>query len=182
MNSQKRFEYYHKDIKQLKIDIFFRLLFSVLFLVAFVWQFISMAILSIDKSLSIMHGVVAAIVLISSLLLCLVTMSYAFKDFRIIAAIKMKGKCVSSVQILFRADKKGFLWLYNLLMQFLTLMTSLVLVASVTYSILQVAFMSTISYYMPLLLTICVAGYNSIYHVRDEILTQQTVHEQQPLY
>ena len=33
MNS-KKFEYFHKDIKQLKIDIIFRMIFSTLFLIA----------------------------------------------------------------------------------------------------------------------------------------------------
>ena len=129
-----------------------------------------------------MQGVVAAIVLISSLLLSLVTMSYAFKDFRIIAAIKMRGKCVSSVQILFKTNKTSFLWLYNFIMQFLALATSLVLIGCITYSILQVAYLSTISFYMPLLLMLCVASYNAIYHVKDEIYTQNNVNEQQPLY
>ncbi len=182
MNS-KKFEYFHKDIKQLKIDIIFRMIFSALFLIAFVWQMVSMIIVSIKDSLSIMQGSVATFVLITSLVLCLVTMSYAFKDLRIIAAIKMRGKCVSTVQILFKVDSKSsFLWLYNFIMQFLTIVTSLVLVACVTYSILEISYFSTISFYMPLLLTLCVASYNSIYHIKDEITTQKTVNEQQPLY
>lgn len=178
----KRFEYFHKDIKQLKKDIAFRVLFSFIFLVTFVWQIVAMVTVSIKGSLSIMQGVIAAIVLICSLMLCLVTMSYAFKDFRIIAAIKMKGKCVSSVKILFKTEKTSFLWLYNFIMQFLTLATTLVLIACVTYSILQVTYLATISYYMPFLLMICTSGYNSIYQVRDEILTQKNVQQQQPLY
>lgn len=182
MNS-KRFEYFHKDIKQLKIDIIVRTIFSFLFLATFVWQIIAMVLASMKDSISIMQGVITVIVLVCSLLLCLVTMSFAFKDLRIISTIKMRGKCVSTVQILFKVDsKKSFIWLYNFLMQFLALMTTLVLIACLTYSILQVAYFSTISFYMPFLLMICVASYNSIYHVKDEITTQKTVNQQQPLY
>lgn len=178
----KTFEYFHKDIKQLKIDIIFRIIFSLLFLACFIWQIISMILVSINGKLSIIQGISAAFVLVGSLLLCVVTFSYAFKDLRIISAIKLNGKCVSSVNILFKTNKNSFIKLYNLLIQFLTLATTLVLIACVTYSILQITFLSTISFFMPLLLMLCVAGYNAIYHVKDEITTQNTVQEQRPLY
>lgn len=178
----KKFEYMNKDIKQLKIDIAFRILFSSLFLAIFVWQFIFMILYSTKGLLGPAQAIVSAIVLISSLLLCLIIFFYAFKDFRIIAAVQMEGRCVSSVQILFSTKKSGFMRLYSYLIQLLTLATTLVLVSCLTYSILQVAFQSTISFYMPLLLMICVSGYSSIYHIKDEILTQNTVQEQQPMY
>ena len=179
---RKNFEYFHKDIKQLKIDITFRFIFTALFIATFAWQIVSMVMEQINGGLSLMQGVVGAIVLISTMLLSLATFSYAFKDLRIISAIKTRGKCVSTVSILFSTKKTGFVKLYNYLIQFLTLVTSLVLVACITYSVLEVAYLSSISYYMPMLILICVAGYNSIYHVKDEILTQKTVQEQAPLY
>ncbi len=179
----KRFEYFHKDIKQLKIDIIVRIIFSILFFATFIWQITAIILEEINGSISILQGSIAAIVLISCLLLCLVTMSFAFKDLRIIAAIKMKGKCVSTISILFKVDsKKSFIWLYNFLMQFLAIVTSLVLIACITYSILEITYLSTISFYMPFLLMICLSSYNSIYHIKDEITTQKTVQEQQPLY
>ena len=178
----KRFEYFHKDIKQLKIDIGFRIFFSVLFIACFIWQMVLTITTSINGSLSFMQGIVSGVVMVTSMVLCLVTFSYAFKDFRIISAIKMNGKCVSSVSILFSTKKAGFVRLYHYLIQFLTLAVSLILIAGITYSILQVTILSTISFYMPLLLTICVSGYNSIYHIKDEITTQNTVQEQRPLY
>lgn len=178
----KKFIYVHKDVKQLKIDIAFRILFSALFLGIFVWQFTAMVMYIVKNKFSNVHGVVAAIVLISSLLLCLITFFYAFKDFQIIAAVKMSGQCVSSVSILFSTRNNSFIRLYNYLIQFLTLATTLVLIAALTYTILQITVLSTISFYMPLLLMICVSGYNSIYHIKDEIRTQETVQEQTPLY
>ena len=178
----KTFEYFHKDIKQLKIDIIFRMIFSSLFLACFIWQIISMIVIAVNANITMLQGITSAFVLIGSLMLSVVTFSYAFKDLRIISAIKLNGKCVSSVNILFKTNKSSFIKLYSLLIQFLTLATSLVLVACVTYSILQITVLSTISFYMPLLLMMCVAGYNSIYHIKDEIRTQNTVQEQRPLY
>lgn len=175
----KKFEYFHRDIKQLKTDIIFRCVFSALFLGIFVWQLISVFI---NKNITSVQIVVSVIVLVSSLLFSAMTFVFAFKDLNIIATIKETGKCVSSVQILFSTNKTSFMRLYNLLISFLTLVTSLVLVACITYSILQVAFISTISFYMPLLIFICLSGYNAIYHIQDEIRTQQNVQEQQVLY
>ncbi len=181
MNS-KKFEYFHKDIKQLRIDICFRLFFSALFLALFVWQMITTGMSAYKNDLSLFQGIISAIVLVSALLLFLVTFSYAFKDFRIIAAIKMQGKCVSSVNILFSTKKSGFIKLYSYLIQFLTLGTTLIFVACLTYSFLQVTVLSTISFYMPFLLMLCISSYNAIYHIKDEINTQNTVQEQRPLY
>lgn len=178
----KNFEYHLKDVKQLKIDIAFRLFFSVLFVAIFVWQFASMAILSGQKSLSTMHLIISVIVLFSTLLLFLATFAYALKDFRIISTIKSKGKCLMPISILFQSKKRGFLRLYYFLIQLLTFATTLLLVGCLTYSILQVAYLSSVSFYMPFLMMICISGYNSIYHIKDEIHTQETVLEQQPLY
>ena len=178
----KIFEYYHKDIKQLKKDIAFRIIFSCSFLAIFVWQLISMILRGLNGNLTITQGAIAAVILITSILLCLVTFSYAFKDLRIIASINMTGKCVSSVKMLFSTEKKGFMNLYKILIQILTLATTLILIACATYSILEITFLSTVSFYMPLLFLICMSGYNSIYHIKDEITTQKTVQQQQPLY
>lgn len=178
----KIFEYYHKDIKQLKVDVAFRIVFSCFFLAIFVWQLSSMIIRGLNHNLTASQGAIAAVVLITSILLCLVTFSYAFKDLRIIAAINMTGKCVSSVKMLFSTEKKGFMNLYSILIQLLTLATTLILIACITYAILEITFLSSISFYMPLLFLICMSGYNSIYHIKDEITTQKTVQQQQPLF
>lgn len=181
MNS-KKFEYYHRDVPQLKKDIVVRCFFSVIFLATFIWQIANIITENSKTSPSIMQIIVSVIVLISSLILFCIVLLYAFKDFRIIGAIKMQGKCVSSVNILFSTKKSGFLKLYSLLIQFLTLATSLVLIACVTYSILQIAYLNSISFYMPMLLLICMSGYSSIYHIKDEIHTQKNVQMQQPEY
>lgn len=181
MHNPKRFEYQHKDIGYLKKDIVFRTIFSVLFIGIFVWQIVNMfmGLTSTTKNLEI---VVSIIVLLSCLMLSFVSLTFVFKDFRIISAIKNNGKCVSSVQILIQTKKRSFIKLYNLLIQFFTLVTSLVLIATITYTILEATVLSSVSFFMPFLFMICISGLNSIYHIKDEIYTQNQVQEQQPLY
>ena len=176
MNS-KRFEYSNKDIPYLKKDIVYRSFFTIMFLIVFVWQFASMIQTAMDESLVILQVCSSILVFITCLLLSFISFIYIFKDFRIIAAIKMNGKCVSSVQMLIRTNKKSFLWLYNILIQFLTLVTAIILICSITYTILQVTYMSTMSYYLPFLMSICLSGFNSIYHIKDEMHIQETVQE-----
>ena len=177
MNS-KKFEYQHKDIIGLKRDILFRSLFMILFLGVFVWQFIMM----FTTKLTVANSLVSASVLVTSLMLMSLSLMYIFKNFRIISAIKINGKCVSSVQVLIKTDKKSFIKLYCLLTQFLTLATTLILISSLTYTILQATYLSTVSFYMPLLMLVCVSGYNSIYHIKDEIKTQKTVQQYNATY
>ena len=178
MNS-KKFEYTDRDLSYLKKDIIYRTIFALLFLIVFTWQFISFFKASITKSTTTMQIVVAIIVFVCCLMLTFISLLYIFKDFRIISAIKRNGRCVSSVQILIKTNKKSFVWLYSLLIQFLTIITAIVLICSITYSILQIAYFSTISFYLPFLITICISGFNSIYHIKDEMHIQNTVQELQ---
>lgn len=173
----KKFEYTNKDIGYLKRDIVMRAFFTLIFLAIIIWQFVMVIMTAINDSLSTLDYVLSSITIITCLLLALISFVYSFKDFRVISTIKMDGRCVSSVPILIKTTRKSFLWLYNLLIQFLTLVTTLVLVASITYSILQYTYFSTISFYMPFLVMICLSGYNSIYHIRDEMNTQKAVQE-----
>ena len=176
MNS-KRYEYTHKDIPYLKKDIFFRALFAILLVAVFIWQFVSLIYLTITSSMTIMQIASSCLVIFCSLMLAFISLMYALKDFRIISAIKMNGRCVSAVQMLIRTNKKSFIWLYSVLIQFLTLITSLVLICSIVYTILEVTYLSTTSFYLPLLFMICISGFNSIYHIKDEIHTQNFVQE-----
>ena len=176
MNS-KRFEYTHKDIPYLKKDIIHRAFFAVMFLIVFIWQFISMIQTEITDSLTILEVSSSVLVFINCLLLSFISLLYIFRNFRIIAAIKMNGKCVSAVQMLIKTNKRSFLWLYNLLIQLLTLITSLTLICSATYAVLQATYLSMISYYLPFLVAVCLSGFNSIYHIKDEMHVQNTVQE-----
>ena len=174
MNS-KRFEYVHKDLSMLKKDILFRTIFGALFLAIFVWQFVMVVMDTITQSMITLKIISSVIVLISSLMMSLLSLIYIFKDFKIISVVKTRGKCVSSVSILIKTTKRSFIKLYDILMKVLLLIITLVLIASVTYTILQVSYLSFISFYMPVLFLICISGYNSIYHIKNEIKTQEMV-------
>lgn len=176
MNS-KRFEYTTKDIPYLKRDIFFRALFAGLLIAVFLWQFIAIIYKTATSSITIMQIASSILVILCSLLLAFISFMYAFKDFRIISAIKLNGRCVSAVQMLIRTTKRSFIKLYSYLLEFLALITSLVLICSIVYAILEATYLSTTSFYMPLLFMICISGFNSIYHIKDEIHTQNHVQE-----
>lgn len=180
--NRKKFDYFEKDIKPLKKDIFFRCVFAVLILATMVWQSYSFITGYKNGGLSTLKIIVAGIVIITGAIFFLTLLSFVFKDYRIIGSIKTNGKCTSSVNILFNTDKTSFIKLYEFLMFFLSLSTGLVLVAGVTYSILEVAYFKTISFFMPMLILICLASFSSLYTIKDEIRTQRIVQLQSPKY
>ena len=175
--NNKKFEFTDKDIPYLKRDIVVRTIFSVLFISIFVWQFIMMVQTYTKASLDVLKITSSLIVLICSLMLSFISLMYVFRNFRILTSINEHGRCVSYVQMLIKTNKRSFIWMYGVLIQFLTLVTSLVLICSLTYSILQVAYMSSISFFLPFLLMVCVSGYNSIYHIKDEMHIQNSTQE-----
>ena len=174
MNS-KKFEYVHKDIPMLKKDIIFRTLFTTAFFAIFVWQFVMVIMQMIDKNMSILKIITSSLVLISTLMMAIISFVYIFRNFKIISVIKTRGRCVSSVSLLIQTNKKSFINLYDLLMKCLIVVISLILISSITYTILQVAYLSFVSFYMPILFLICLSGYNSIYHIKNEIYIQNMV-------
>lgn len=173
----KTFEYTHKDIPNLKKDIIIRSIFSFLFVAILVYQFVMMVLITLNGKLNTIQTCVSVIVIASCLMLSYISLMYVFKSFRIISAIKTRGKCISSVRLIVDTRKKGFVWLYRLLTQILTLLTFLILISAITYSILQITYTSTLSYYLAFLLLICVSGFNSVYHIKDEIRVQNQVQE-----
>ena len=175
--NNKKFEFTNKDLTHLKKDIALRTVFSVLFIAIFIWQFANLISSYLKGSLDVLKISATLIVLICCLMLAFISLLYVFRNFRIITTIKEHGRCVTSVQMLIRTHKKSFIWMYGVLIQFLTLITSLVLICSLTYSILQVAYLSSTSFYLPFLLTVCVSGYNSIYHIKDEMYIQNSAQE-----
>lgn len=180
--NRKKFDYFEKDIKPLKKDILFRCIFAVLILATMAWQSYSLITGYMDKSLSTVKIIVAGSVVFAGALLFLTLLLFVFKDYRIIGTIKTNGKCTSSVNILFNTEKTSFIKLYEFVMFFISLSTSLVLVAGVTYSILEVTYFKTISFYMPMLVLICVASFSALYTIKNEIRTQRIVQLQSPKY
>jgi len=180
--NRRKFDYFEKDIKPLKKDIFFRCVFAVLILATMAWQSYTLIVGYMDKSLSTLKIIVAGMVVFSGAIIFLTLLLFAFKDYRIIGAIKTNGKCTSSVNLLFNIEKSSFVRLYEFLMFFLSLSTALVLIAGITYSILEVTYFKTISFFMPMLVLICLSSFSSLYSIRDEIRTQRLVQLQSPKY
>ena len=182
MNS-KQFEYQNRDIPFLKKDVLFRLSFFGLFFAIFIWQFVSLIIkLASKEDVNIVMIVASTFVLLFSILFCFVSIMYAIKNVKIIKAVLKDGRCVSSVNFVFDTKKASFVKLYSIINQILTLVTALILVASITFAILQATYNNTISFFMPCLAIICVSGFNSVYHLSTESKIMQTVQQYNNLY
>lgn len=172
MNS--KFEYHVKDIPFLKKDVFFRFLFFVGFLALFVWQTSITLIESIHENFNIFMLIVSGIVLIASLFMMLISMLYAMKNLRTISIIRKRGKCVSVVPLIFNTKKHSYIKLFQFINAVITLASIAVLVSAVTLTILNISY-STSTFYLPLLFLVCLAGFNSVFHIKNEISTSQFV-------
>ena len=178
----KKFEFANKDIPFLKRDIIIRLIFTALFTILFIWQFVALFVAQAHNALSTTKIISTICVLLLSLLLAMLGFLYSFKDIKIMNAVKKRGTCVSTVDILFSTKKNSFIKLYEIVTQVLAYVSLFVLLCSITYSILQIAYFSSISYYMPILVLICLAGFNSVFHIKSEIKTIETVREYHSYY
>lgn len=173
----KRFEYFSKDVPFLKRGLFFRFLFFVLFMAVITWQITSMIVIHSQKGLSIPEIISGVTVILLSLLLGLISIAYVFKNMKVIEAIKKHGRCICSVPMLINIKKNSFIRLYSAISFVLALLALVVLLSSLTYSLLQAAYYATVSFYLPLLVLISVAGFNSVFHLKNEIQVLTTVQE-----
>lgn len=178
----KNFEYLNKDIPFLKKELLFRSIFAVMFFAVFLIQFISMIKLLISQTLNIGMAISTTVVLLTCALFCLISIVYMLKTLNIIKTINNQGRCVSSVDILLNTKKDSFIKLYSIVCDILALVASIVLVCSFTYAILQASYYATTSYYLPLLVTISLSAFYSVFHIKNEIKTVQTVNQYNSIY
>ena len=178
----KKLEYQHKDIPFLKKDTIYRILFMSLFFVIFIWQLVSMFIYYFNNTLTSLMLIISICVLLTSLMLTLIGLFYAFKDMNIINQIKHKGKATRVISIISDNKKGSFLRIYNVLSKFICFMMFIVLVCGVTYSVLEIIYYSSITFYMPILILFAISGFNSVYHIKAEMITIQNVQEFNSLY
>jgi len=179
----KRFEYLNKDVPFLKKDVTSRLLFSLLYFAIFVWQFASIVIKSINKiNLSTAMIVASVFVLLVTLMFGALSLLYCFKSLKILSVIKKNGRCVSSVEILFNTEKTGFMKLYSFITEVLTIICSIVVLCSIIYAFLEMAYFASISFYMPVLVVLCCCGFYSSYHIRAEINIVKNVQMYNSIY
>lgn len=178
----KKYEFDVKDKNLLKKDIGFRFVFIALFLSAFIWQFAMLLISKTKNELDFPKILVAFLVIFTSLILIIIGMMYISKELKTLDKIKHHGKAVESRSILF-SDKKGsFLKLYKFLCEFIAVVMLLLLVCCFTYSLLEFIHYSTVSYYMPLMLLITLTGFNTVFHINNELTTIKTVREFNSIY
>lgn len=180
--NQKKFEYTNKDVPFLKKHLFFRSVFTFMFLAIFVWQLLSILIGKDISKLNIGEIIISGAVLLTSLLMAFISLMYVFKNFRIVSNIKKRGKCVSTVQLLFDPGKAGFLKFYRVINYILTLLSVIILVVAATHSILEIKYYHSISFYLPLLITMSLCGFNSAFHIDEEIKIAETVHLYHSIY
>lgn len=179
----KKFEYLNKDIPFLKKDILFRLTFAILYFAVFCWQFASVVIKILNNEEINIGMIIATIsVLLVSLLFAGISIMYALKSHKVLSVIKKKGRCVSSVEILFNTNKTSFMKLYSFITEALTIICTIVLLCSLLYTILQIGYLSTMSFYLPLLVVICICGYYSSYHINAEISIVNNVNSYNSIY
>lgn len=170
----KKYEYTINDKPMLKKNIIFRCVFIGLFLLAFVWQFI-MLLLNNNKELDFNKILVGFLVLFTSLILIITGMLYIAKELKILDKTKHHGKSVESINVLFSDKKGGFLNLYKFLCEFIALVMFLLFICSFTYSVLQLVYYSTISYYMPFIFLVTLTGFNTVFHINYELITIKNV-------
>ncbi len=170
-------EYRTKDLPFIKKDLIYRLFFSVLFLVVFIWQLAEFALDSIDDNLSTIKILVTICVLLSSMMFTILCIVYAHKDLSIINEIKKHGSAVRNVRTFTNKKKDSFLKLYSTVASVIAVVMLALLCFVVTYSVLEIIYYSTISYYMPLLFLISFCGFNSVFHINYELKSMKQIGE-----
>ena len=179
----KQFEYLNKDIPFLKKDIRTRLTFALVYFAVFAWQFASVVIKSINEVAITTPMIISTIaVLIVCLMFTALSLMYCFKSFKILSVVRKNGRCVSNVDILFNTNKTGFVKLYSYITEVLTIVCSIVVLCSLIYTLLEISYFASISFYMPVLATICCCGFYSSYHINSEINIVKNVQMYNSIY
>lgn len=173
--NKKRLEYMDKDVPTLKRDLRLRILFAVLFAVTFIWQFV-MLIIASDSATTLMI-VASCATMIFSIMFSFTSTLYAIKDLKILNRIKFRGKSINDATFVFNIEKRSFMRLYSLITSLLALVALLLLVATITYSILEIVYFNTISFYLPMIVAFVAWCFNSSYHIKNELYISQNVNQ-----
>ena len=178
----KTFEYRRKDIVKLSKDSTIRLLFIVLMGAVLVWQIYLLALSYRQYSLNTAKLISVCFVAF----ICVVTIIYSIimiaRNLRITNVINAKGRCASSVNMVFDPSKTGFLNLYSIASKIIAIFSVVVLVSSLTTLILQVNASYSISFFLPFLTSICLLSLYSVHHINNEIRIAKSVDEFNRMY
>ena len=178
----KNFEYLHKDVPFLKKVLFIRASFTVLFFAIFLIQLISSLKKLVTDSLNLGMAVSSGIVILTCILFMFISILYMLKSKRILSVINNQGRCVSSVELLFDTRKNGFVRLYSVITEILAFIATIILVCGFTYASLDIAYNSYISFYLPLLATVCSTAYYSVFHLSNELKTVMLVNQYNSIF
>ena len=178
----KNFEYLSKDVPFLKKELIFRATFTVLFFTIFLIQFITMVKHLIQSTLNIGMAISSSVVLLVCALFCVISIMYMLKTINIIRVVSNHGRCVSTVDIMLSTKKDSFVKLYSFVCDVLAVFAAIVLICSFTNAVLEATYYSTISYYLPLIVTISLTAFYAVFHIRNEIKTLQTVNKYNSIY
>ena len=179
---KKRFEYQHKDKPALKKDIAFRLMFAVLFLGVFVWQIIDLVLVKKNGNATALNIVIGAIVLFFALMFILVAILYAIHDINTLRQINKNGKSIRVVTVFNVKSKTSIVKLYSAVTKIIAIVMLLLFCSACTYSVLQFVHYSTIPYYLPALLLLCLSGFNAVFHINAQIDLMKNVYEYHSVY
>lgn len=180
MNSKARnVEYMSKDVPTIKKDVWLRMLFAVLFIVAFVWQSV---VVFTWQDVSNLMIIVSCLVLFFSVMFGFVSIVYAMNDLQTLSTLKRKGKSIKRVSFAFNVDKRSFIVLYRFITSVFAVLALLLLIASATYSLLQFVYYSSVSFYLPMIFAFTVWCFNSAYHIKNEIYISENVYRCNSIY
>lgn len=170
-NSFYTFQY--KDIPYLKKDFKTRLLFSALFLAVFVWQLFSLLLKKENNDISILELVICVVVMVATLLFAMVSFSYFVKSFSDCKKVRSKIPAYTSVVNTSKPTKNGFITMYLKVSKIIAVLSAILLLCVVTYSVLTFVYYETVSFYLPLLAVIVISGFNGAYHIESQIYIMQ---------
>lgn len=169
----KKIEYTHKNISQLKSENRYRILFAIFFLLVLTAQIVLFIIEG--QKLSNIKYFIGFFVMISSFLMATTSILYFLKNNRIITQILTEASAVRMSANFLNTDKSYVLKLYAVFNIILTALSSIILLCSLVYTFLEFAYYSNLTFFLPILLLICISGYNTVFHIKYEILTAENV-------
>ncbi len=178
----KRFEYQHKDIPYLKKNMCFRMIFVMSFLFIFIWQLFNIIHYNLNKELTDIMLIIGGVNLFFCVMYILVALLYYFRCLRTIKEIKKDGKSVKLISLMSVNKKDSYIKMYNFISKIIAIVMLLVLVSALTYTILELIYYSTISYYLPVIFTLTFSGFNAVLHMNFEIKLMENVNEYHNMY
>lgn len=173
----KQFEYVKKDIKNVKGDTAFRMFFFILFMATF---FSQVALIFFDKSkveMKTLDYILSSLCLFFMVLFAFLALVYSLKNIKIVNSIKNYGKFEERVTLIFSTEKRSFLMLYSFITDILAVLSMLVLTVIITYSALDYAYFTTISFYLPFLISMCLVAIFSAHHIKHEIYIMKNLRQ-----